>query len=400
MLAKSSDIMEYIPPYIGGDKHDFFNCNNGSYMLRISKTTRQEYDNYIKTLDQLGFTLYDSNCIRDNYHATYINNTVLVHAYFTSNDGVARIIVDPNTTLYKRKKDITYTRISETTLYQMELDYRNIDCGMCYITQCADGSFFIIDSAHMNSVNDHTRLYNLLRSLTPVDQEIMISGWFLSHAHQDHIAMFMNFLKADFKDCKIECLYYNFPALTIPGSDKWKEDDKVTIREFHELVENHREIPRVKLHTGQRFFIRNLEIEVLATHEDLYPQQVECFNDTSTVILMKIDGSNTLFLGDANIAECTIIVARYGSYVKSDIVQVAHHGYNGSNVGIYFCTDHKVALYSTRQSRYDESKSTESNKTIIEHSKEIYIAGNGTVAFKLPYTLGTAIVFPKEVNDL
>ncbi len=54
---------------------------------------------------------------------------------------------------------------------------------------------------------------------------------------------------------------------------------------------------------------------------------------------MTVDGCRALFLGDSNVEESSILVARYGSYLKSDIIQVAHHGYNGSNVGIYFCAD-------------------------------------------------------------
>jgi beta-lactamase superfamily II metal-dependent hydrolase len=394
-----NNLFDNIPSYQGGTDNEYFNCNNGSSMLRISNTTKKEYDNYQELLHSAGFSLYDSHRIRDNYYATYISSTLLVQIYYTSHDCTTRIIADPNTNLYRREQDVTCPKLFDTTLYQMELDYRMIDCGMCYITQCSDGSFFIIDSAHMDSVNDHQRLHDLLRRLTPQGKEITISGWFFSHAHQDHIVMFMEFIKAGFNDYKIECLYYNFPALTIPGSEKWKETDKQTIREFDALIEEHKELPVIKLHTGQRFFIRNLEFEVLATHEDIYPGYLARFNDSSTILLMTVEGCKTLFLGDANVAECTIVVSRYGSYVKSDIVQVAHHGYNASNVGIYFCADPKVALYSTKQNKFDENLHSESNSKVTELCKEIFIAGNGTAALKLPYTPGTAVVFPKEIND-
>lgn len=399
MMNNTYNLFDSIPSYQGGDSQRSFNCNNGSSMLRITNTTKQEYEDYLTHLVESGFTLHDSNCIRDNYFATYSSDTMLLQVYFTTHDHITRIVADPNTTLYKRKKDVTYKKLCDTTLFQMELDYTNIDCGMCYITQCADGSFYIIDSAHMFSVNDHQRLYDLLCSLTPKGEKIIISGWFFSHAHQDHIAMFMEFLKSGFKNVEIECLYYNFPDLTVPGSEWWSESDKETMREFDNLVEEHKEIPCIKLHTGQKFFIRNLEFEVLATHEDIYPGSLGNFNDSSTIIMMTVDGYKTLFLGDSDYTECTILVSRYGGYMKSDIVQVAHHGYNASNVGIYFCADAKVALYPTRQSNYSKDKITTSNRKVHELSKEIFVAGNGTVALKLPYTLGTAVVSPKEIID-
>lgn len=392
-----NNLLDLIPSYQGGDDSRCFDCNNGSYMLRVTGTTKQEYDNYLASLAKAGFSLHDSNCIRDNYHATYISSNILVQAYFTNHDGITRIIADLNTTLYTRKQDVTYKKLCDTTLYQMELDYRNVDCGMCYVTQCADGSFFIIDSAHMNSVNDHKRLYDLLRRLTPEGEKIIISGWFFSHAHQDHVAMFMNFLEADFKDYQIECLYYNFPSLNVLGSEHWGDDDKQTMRDFDELLEKHKDIPRIKLHTGQRFNIRNLEFDVLATHEDIYPSHLNDFNNSSTIIMMRAEGSKTLFLGDSNVAECSILVSRYGAYLKSDIVQVAHHGYNAANVGIYFFADAKVALYPTRKSNFEQDQVTESNRKVKELSKEMFVAGLGTVGLKLPYVLGTAVVFEKEV---
>lgn len=387
-----------IPPYPGGDHCSSYDCSDGCIMYHITGTTKQVYYDYLSSLVSTGYTLYDRHIIRDNYFTAYVSGKRLVHVYFTSHDQVTRIVVDPNTTLYQRKKDTPDTA-DKATLYQMELDFRTIDCGMCYITQCADGSFFIIDSAHMNSTEDHIRLYKLLRSLTPEGKKITVAGWFFSHAHQDHIYKFMDFLRADYRDCMIECLYYNFPALTIPGSEAWKASDLETIREFYALVDEHLEIPRIKLHTGQRFFVRNLEFEVLATHEDLYPAPLTRFNDSSTVLLMTAAGCRTLFLGDSNVEESTIMVARYGSYMKSDIIQVAHHGYNGSNVGIYFCADAKVALYPTCQSRYQDCLSSEANRTVHRISKEIYLSGNGTVALNLPYSPGTATVYPKEIPE-
>ncbi|NLK68455.1 MAG: hypothetical protein GX283_04765 [Clostridiaceae bacterium] len=394
------DLFQNIPVYHGGDEHKYFDCNNESVMLHISNTSKQEYDNYLLLLEEAGFKLFDSNTIRDNYFATYTRSSLVLQVYHTAHDKVTRVVADPKTALYNRTKDSTFEKICDTVMYQLELDYRNIDCGMCYVIQCADHSFFIIDSAHMFSSNDHNRLYNLLRKLTPEGEKIIISGWFFTHAHQDHIAMFMSFLEADFENCQIERLYYNFPALDIPGSEKWKELDKETMREFDQLIENHSEIQVVKLHTGQRFFVKNLEFEVLATHEDIYPASLGYFNDSSTILLMTVDGCKTLLLGDSNYTECTILVSRYGSYLKSDIVQVAHHGYNASNVGVYFCADAKVSLYSTPLKRYEQIKSTSSNKVIHEISEEIYIAENGTASLKLPYTPGSAVVFPKEINDI
>lgn len=391
-------ILDRLPKYNDSGNFETFDCNNGSFMVRIISTNQAEYNDYLSKLADAGFVLYDSNCIRDNFFATYINDAIKVHVYFTAHDGIARIIADKNLTLHNIKPELVNKKC-DTTLYQFELDYRNIDCGMCYVVQCPDFSFFIIDSAHMNSAEDHNRLYNFLRKLTPGGQDIEISGWFFSHAHQDHIFMFMSFLEAGFKDCRIERLYYNLPALTVPGSESWSDSDKQTMREFNELIDRRQDIPVVKLHTGQKFFVRNLEFDVLATHEDMYPNRLDRYNDSCAVIMMRVDNCKTLFLGDACAEESTILVARYGAYLKSDIVQVGHHGYDSGNAGVYYSINAETALYPNKQEAYDGVKDNHSNRVISKLSKEIYIAGNGTAALKLPYASNTAVVSPKEIND-
>lgn len=399
MFNTVEDYTTQIPKYLGGTYVGKFDCNNDCLLMLITDTSKHEYERYVSYLKNQDFQCYDVHMIKGNYYATYLYKDLFaLHVYFTSSDNSTRIIIDSNMTLYKRGKDATCTKSGSTTLYQMELDYRNIDCGMCYITQCNDGSFFIIDSAHMFSTNDHMRLYKFLRSLTPAGEEIVISGWFFSHAHQDHIAKFMDFIETGFNDCKIESLYYNFPALTVKGADKWHGYDKQTMREFDELVAKHPELPIVKPHTGQRFFIRNLEFEVLFTHEDIYPYDLSCFNDSSTILLMTVDDCKVLFLGDTNTFGSNMLCKRYGTYLDSDIVQVAHHGFDGGNVEVYDYISAKIALFPTRQDKFDENLYREANKKVLELSEENYIAGNGTVAFKLPYTLGTAKVYPIAVN--
>lgn len=392
-------ILDDVPAYAGGTSADCFDCNNGSYLIRITETSKEEYEKYIEYLQSTGFELLHKNAIKDNYFATYAGKNKLFHVYHSSHEGITRIVIDQHTTSLYQRQEVDYDIVCDTTIYQLELDYRNIDCGMCYVTQCADGSFFIVDSAHMNSINDHHRIHDLLRKLTAVDKKIVIAGWFFTHAHQDHIAKFMDFLTEGYDDVILEGLYYNFPSLTVQGSEAWSESDKQTMREFDALISQHDTIPLYKLHTGQKFNIRNLEFEVLATHEDMYPRSLAYYNDSSAILQMTVEGSKVMFLGDSNYTECGILIDRYGDYLKSDIVQVAHHGYNKDNVQIYHYVNAGVALYATRQSRYEDSKQSDSNRAVTDISEEIYIAGNGMVALKLPYKEGTATVFTKEIND-
>ena len=85
----------------------------------------------------------------------------------------------------------------------------------------------------------------------------------------------------------------------------------------------------IKPHTGQSISIRNAVIDVLFTHEDLYPNAVgvDTLNNTSTVLRMSIAGQTILITGDAEVTANNSLCRMYKEYLKSDILQVPHHGY-------------------------------------------------------------------------
>lgn len=390
------EILRKIPKVDG--RTTVFDCNHGRAMVYCGETDVRAYSDYAEKLADAGYTCYQENELRGNRHATYVSEDAVVQLYYVPCERVLRIAADPNINLFEiRQRRAEYAR--KTMLYQMELDYRTINCGMCCVVRCDDGSFFVIDSAHMNSVNDHIRIHDLLKKLNGDNETIRIAGWFLTHAHQDHIVKFMDFVEYGFDDYVIEKVYYNFPELHIPGSEKWSDGDKATMREFDAFMEKHKELTAVTLHTGQRFFVRNLQFDVLATHEDIYPGTMARFNNSSTVLLMEAEGEKVLWLGDAGTEESNILERRYGDLLKAKIVQVAHHGFSGATTAVYELAGAEVSLFATDRKHYEANIYREPNQKVIALSKEVYIASEGTVEFELPYMLGTARVWKKEIED-
>lgn len=387
----------YLQTYYGRSGIKEYDGSEDCSVYQIENTDLVEFCEYLRAIQEDGFELYAENRIRDNYFYTYFGKNTELHAYFTAHDRRARIIADRKTKLFPREKEIC-PRNTDTVLFQFELDYRKIDCGMCYIIQTCEGNFFIIDSAHMFSENDHERIYDFLKKRKKGNGPIVISGWYLTHAHQDHIVKFMDFIRAGYQDVILENIYYNFPECGIPGSECWKEADKETMHEFHDFMEKHTELRKIRVHTGQRFFIGNLTFTVLSTHEDLIDDPLECYNNASSVLLMEAEGSRVLFLGDANVLPCEEMTARYGKELKADIVQVAHHGFNDANAGIYCMVRADTALYPTDRMSLEKHTDSESNQMIRKMQKEIFLAGDGTAAFLLPYQTGRAIVYPCEIN--
>jgi len=280
----------------------------------------------------------------------------------------------------------------ETALYQIDVDNRRINCGMSYVYHLSDGRFFILDGGYF-TYGERERLYALLRKASP-EGKLRIAGWFFSHAHQDHLGCFIEFILKYRDEIEIDALYYTFPSLSLDEAVRWKQSDNATMREFDYTVNMILpDVKHVHLHTGETFSIASLDFEVLFTHEDIYPESVGAFNNTSTILRISCEGQSILFLGDLQTASCRKLEAMWGSYLKSDMIQVAHHGFNGSTVETYALVSPTVALWPTCQEGYNGNCEREVNAFIIrmESVKEHLISGFvKTRKLSLPYTPGTS----------
>ena len=59
-----------------------------------------------------------------------------------------------------------------------------------------------------------------------------------------------------------------------------------------------------------------------------------------------------MFLGDCMQYLCRQIAYIYGDYLKSDVLQVTHHGLIGGEIGLYKYIDPEVCLWSTSEKRF------------------------------------------------
>jgi hypothetical protein len=376
-----------------------YSCGNGAYMRIFENCDRDDFCKYSDCLKADGYKLYSENRIDDNTYLTFSGKDPTVHLYFIECESTVRVIADPFTALYDSEKQ-DCKKICDTVFYQFETDHSRIDCGMCYIIRCCDGSFFIIDSAHPESKNDNQRIFNFLKKIS-VDGKIIINGWFFSHGHDDHVGKFLDFLRENTDGVTIEAFYYNFIDLSNPESIFWSEADKNCQSNFAKLVAEFPEIKKVKLHSGQKFYCRNLCFQVLCTHEDTFPASIKDFNNTSTVLLLEAEGTKIMLPGDAAYEESPIITTRFSKEtLKSDIVQASHHGHNGTSCEFYSMVNAPTVLFPTTQIKFDEEYTHfEANRVACRLAEECFISANGTVGFKLPYKVGNAVLFNDETFE-
>lgn len=377
-----------------------YNSGEHCEVLYFENCTRLDFDYQCSLLEKNGYSLYSVNEIGDNCFKTYTTSTknTQLHIYFCKSENKIRIVFDSNTNLFVKLAEIC-PQTHQTMLWQFEIDHSLIDCGMCYIVRCCDGSFFVIDSAHFYSVNDDERIIKFLTKLNGGKKPI-VAGWFFSHAHSDHVAKFLDVVEYHRNEIEIQKVFCNFPTLEHRDNEYWEVSEKPYLSKFDRLLSANPDIERINLHSGQRFFVRNLEFVVLCTHEDVYPNSLANFNNTSTSLMMNVDGCKVLFLGDSADESDKVIVPRWGEYLKCDVVQASHHGHSGTSVRFYELAAAECVLFPITEIKYDEEfPQQEANRVAVGISKEHHIASNGTVEIPLPYKFGQTKIYPDETFE-
>ena len=225
--------------------------------------------------------------------------------------------------------------------------------GMSYVIQLADSSFIVIDGGYYNDA-DVQYLYELLRGKSARNQKPVISMWMFTHPHFDHIELATEFIRAKAVDVKIKAFAYQFPDCDKMNTQENDLEMKRAIALLKSNISNYYPNATVyTLHTGQKYIFSGMEIEILWTGEDIYPYKADHYNDVSAAWRMKFDNGKSFFvLGDCFNYSCRKLVQTYGEYLKSDILQLTHHGLLGGDKELYQLIDPDICFWAVSEERF------------------------------------------------
>ncbi len=224
--------------------------------------------------------------------------------------------------------------------------------GMCYIFSLGEGHFLIYDGLGDRG-GDEQKIYETMRSVTPEGQKPVIDAWILTHPHFDHTAGVYKFATRYSGDVTVR----NFVMNMAPGH-------RFHMRLWYEVAANYacwidgtlRAFPDAKVwkaHTGQTFSVGDARVEVLYTQEEFHGAEMP-INDTSLVTRIFISGKSLIFPADISGAEeCQWIHDVYGSYLKSDYYQLAHHAWDTDVLRFYYDIDPEHMLWPLRARDWD-----------------------------------------------
>ena len=413
--------------------------NGMEYYYKGDGVTAANYEAYCSKLTAAGYTLYSSNTIEDSIFRIYNNENKNISLYVAYNAfkhaeeqeikkhvAAFRIISSPLGNTRQLPEDMLapheFTKLQDSKITAVRLSYAfptqaeqdagaSKIFGSLYIVTFEDGSFMVVDGG-TTTTTDAKRIYDILVELykeghngngPTTSNPIRIAAWYLTHGHGDHYGSMVKFINT-------YCKNYNNYAVTIDrfianlASDEeyYNSEAGNKVTQYNKTVRDRmaeystmiKDAPGekagfeyIKVHTGQRFYIANVEFEVMYTHEDLYPEQLNVYNDSSTVLRTSfyytengvISGepdASMLWLGDAQTKASQWMRATHGAALQTEMVQVAHHGGNGCEWEFYQLVDPSVLWWPHALDQY---------KNLCRKNGNVYQKVDYNITFNLPH---------------
>lgn len=253
---------------------------------------------------------------------------------------------------------VTFTAFAKTTeitegkteVYQLAPENQSLL--ESFVIKTPNGKLIVVDGGIAGYGKESaTYLPSALRAIAGVkDGEYFeVEGWFISHMHNDHYHELSKMLTEynENSNYVINNFYFDFPEKTYRCSDY----DVTDFNEFIASLNNYATVRGIKtedvdfydeingavinadaIKEGLEIVIDGVRFEILQTWTAGDGQ----VNNNSTIMRMWFDGQSMLFLNDAAVDAGVRLLNTYGAdYLKSDIVQLAHHGQNGVALNVY-----------------------------------------------------------------
>ena len=381
----SNELLSTLPKYPFGESSatDF---GDGSYMIYAEKSTAENLEAYKQIFIEKGFKPKESNQIKGNVFETLTSEDEYVYMYYSAYDTSLRAIGGPIDRLAESSYDLgleeTYTPCIASVTQHSD--------GEGYVIRIPDGRFIIFDGGY----SGRDRVYKTLRRLE--EGNITIAAWIISHPHGDHYPAFVDFITAHGSDAdvKIERVMFNYTQAdyyNINGTAGVEKAGKNVTELYNKINEFIPDVPVLKIHTGQTITFGSASVEVLYTIDDHLPAGLNNVNDSSTVVRVNAGGKSIMLLADTCYASGPILNNLWGDHLKSDIVQIAHHGCWPSVADIYHSIQGEIVLFPamTANAKVNifDSRWSGVMQVVLGYAKDIYISGDKFHVIELPYEI-------------
>jgi len=233
----------------------------------------------------------------------------------------------------------TVTQYGEKTMPQM----------MCFTIEGNENGLVVIDGGYKYSVEDVERIVSIANN-----HNNEIDAWIITHLDSDHVGVCLNLID-NHPEIKIDKIYTtNVPTFEQAKEKYPQETEWEYFQEFTSL--NLENIQWLKENDEIKDII-GLKMKVLWAYSDwLYENCTNLLNNGSLVFKLYGQNESMLFCSDTQNAMVEEqIVERHKSDLKSDYMQVGHHGNNNFSQEFYKLVSPKKAFFAGPQELVDNT---------------------------------------------
>lgn len=307
-----------------------------------------------------------------------------IFAYYPG-AGEAKIATDAGALIHGLN-DTTGKKLCEPLMTMVD----TFDFGLSFVFRLTDGRFIVFDGGW--ETRDYAERLMAVLKKQCVTETITIAAWIMTHPHIDHYRCYISFAQKFENQYNLQRFIYNFfdsdaTEDFIAGAEK----EGPHMARFFESVEKSG-APVYRAHTGEIFEIEGMRFETLSSPDDTMRNRTTSINALSLVFKIHFMDQTILMTGDAMLPS-SHLSTRFGTYLKSDILQVPHHMFDGGDIACYRlidpetilipCEDEYVfSVFSTRPKATGEI-----NLFLLRdmNVKDCYTGARGNIVLPLPH---------------
>ncbi len=358
----------------------------GAYIKGYEEASEKDALALGESLADEGYEITDTEMLGDNTFTFYKKDgKKRILAYYPEAREIK--LVTEEGKLIHGLTDTTKKKLCKPLLTLVD----TFDFGLSLVLRLEDGRFIVFDGGW--ETRDYAeRLMAVLKKQCVTD-EITIAAWIMTHPHIDHYRCYTSFSKKFENQYKVQRFIYNFfDSDTKNDFISGAEKEGPHMARFFEAVEKSG-APVYRAHTGECFEIGGARFETLSTPDDTMRNRVTNINSLSLIFKIFCEGQTILVTGDAMLP-ASHLATRFGKYLKSDILQVPHHMFDGGCATCYRLIDPETILIPCEDEYVFSVVSTRQNGTkepslfLLRdlNVKDCYTGARGNIVLELPHT--------------
>lgn len=351
-----------------------YTMGDGYVMEQYNGAVATEYYAACKYFAENGFELYSENKVGNALSSTYVEGDGYKVVMFNGNKSELYIGTgESGANAFPSEELDSFDEIAVTQHYSPEIN------GMCYFIKLSDGSFIVVDGGYKTDLED---AFKTLSRLNGSAFGIKIRAWIITHSHGDHYEMFDYFSRTYADKVEVERIMYSpVPEVGLPGYNPFLNASvNVVAGKFGAEL--------CPVHTGMSFTFGDVTLEVLSSPEHIYKSNTpDDFNETSIVFRIRNEEGNMIFLGDSGCYNSEWLVATYGDALKSNMVQISHHGCETATIALYEKIAAETLFWPCNENLFNSYRGEEVKQYLIEaeSSKEHLLHSYGSITRPLSY---------------